>query len=84
MYVSAGQARRAIECSEQALEIWRETGDLQRENSTVIDLGLAYASLGLHAESADRFRRAIEVGVSSGDAERILRAESFLSTTPAV
>ena len=84
MYVSAGQARRAIECSEQALEIWRETGDLQRESTTLIDLGLAYASLGLHAESADRFRRAIEVGVSSGDAESILRAESLLSTTPAV
>jgi tetratricopeptide (TPR) repeat protein len=66
-YADLGQARRAIECHEQALAISREIGDRRGAGANLGNLGNAYAALGETRRAIECHEQALAVARESGD-----------------
>lgn len=58
-YCELGEAHHAIERHEQALRIYQETGNHQRENVTLNRLGWAYAALGNFPQAIDFYKQSL-------------------------
>jgi tetratricopeptide (TPR) repeat protein len=66
-YAALGDARQAIEYHEQAIEIFRSTGDRQRTANNMGNLGLSYSHLGEFRKALEYHKKALAVAREFGD-----------------
>jgi tetratricopeptide (TPR) repeat protein len=66
-YQALSQMRRAIERYEQALGIYRETGDRPGEGAVLTGLGNAYAALGEVRRAIEFYEQALAISREIGD-----------------
>jgi len=61
------QFKEAIESWEQALKLYRELGDRQRESDALGNLGKDYNSLGQYAKAIEYHQQALTIALTIGD-----------------
>jgi len=61
-----GQTQTAIEHDQQALTIFRETGNRSNEGAALGNLGECYADLGQTQTAIEHYRQAVEIGDDTG------------------
>jgi predicted ATPase len=66
IHVFRGEPSESVIAGEQAVEIFREVGDVDRLENSLAFLGATLKALGREDEAADALRRAAEVSASSG------------------
>ncbi|MEH2163811.1 MAG: tetratricopeptide repeat protein [Nostoc sp.] len=66
-YYSLGQYQRAIEFSQQSLEIKRDIGDRYGEGTSLGNLGNGYRSLGQYQRAIEFFQQSLEISREIGD-----------------
>ena len=64
---ATGEPREALTCYEQALDLWREAGDLGNEAVTLSSIGLVYNHLGGRQQALTYYQQALPTLRELGD-----------------